>query len=125
MSTATDSIDTSLGDGVCLSSLVMLFLAPQLRSVLGWMLLPRSYALQLYFSGSICAASGVSVDLTSTESVNEVLVSDRCRLWLRVLLSRFTLVFFAVLSLLCSWLCGSWWRARNCVIHVVSGVVAA
>ena len=35
VSTATDSIDMSLGDGVCSSSLVMLFLARLLCSVFG------------------------------------------------------------------------------------------
>ena len=77
------------------------------------------FRLNSYFSVSICAMSGVSVDLTSTESVFEDLVSAR------VLLVRFPLVFFVVLNLLCSRLFGSWWRARNCVIHAVSGVVAA
>ena len=87
VSTATDSIDMFLGDGVCSSSLVMPFLARLLCSVFGC---PFRVVLRLnsFFSVSIGVTSGVSVDLTSTESVFEVLVSAR------VLLARFTLVIF-------------------------------
>ena len=76
-----------LGDGVCSSSLVMLFLARLLCSVFGC---PFRVVLRLnsYFSVSIGVTSGGSVDLTSAESVFEVLVSAR------VLLARFTLVIF-------------------------------
>ena len=46
--------------------------------------------LNSFFSVLIAVTSGVSVDLSSTESVFEVLV------FARVLLARFTLVFFFV-----------------------------
>ena len=91
----------------------MPFLARLLCSVFGC---PFRVVLRLdsYFSVSIGVASGVSVDLTSTESVFEVLVSAPGSLHVGD---------FRVLSL--SWLFGSWWCARNCVIHAVFGVVAA
>ena len=87
VSSAADSIDMFLGDGVCSSSLVMLFLARLLCSVFGC---PFRVVLRLigYFSVLIGVTSGVSIDLSSTESVFEVLVSAR------VLLARFTLVIF-------------------------------
>ena len=98
VSFAADSIDMFLGDGVCSSSLVMLFLARLLCSVFGC---PFRVVLRLidYFSVLIGVTSGVSIDLSSAVSVFEVLVSAR------VLLARFTLVVFRVLSL--SWLFGS------------------
>ena len=53
-----------------------------------WLPLPRCIAPQQFLQFSIGVTSGVSVDLTSSESVFEVLVSAG------VLLARFMLVFF-------------------------------
>ena len=87
VSSAADSIDMFLVDGVCSSSLVMLFLARLLCSVFGCHF-RVVLGLIDYFSVLIGVTSGVSIDLSSTESVFEVLVSAR------VLLARFTLVIF-------------------------------
>ena len=100
MCTATDSTDMSLGDGVSFIVSGHAVFSPDccVPFLVGgpFRVLRR---LNSYFSDSICPASGVFVDLTSAESVSEVLVSDRCRLWLRVLLAIFTLVFFCGLEL--------------------------